>query len=302
MSDTRRERIAELMAGDEAVDPATVEAALRRLHDEGLDSLDALVRRMLARQQLGELARGGDTLVAALAQSRDAPPVPREQIRHRAPTCRLVVDGVEWDPSDISRWDGTALNMVAGPSPDTLYAFSDDAPLQALTGLYYSHVLGWPDPYGGGGGGGVPGQMGPGWPPQGCGFAGAYPCYPPPAGGGGGGGNRGGAYQPPQPLFTSGTVQIFSDVDYKGDWFWVEEGRVYRDLRAVPRNTDLFWSDDWNDVISSMSTTNDHMLYSEHIQMTGNTLYVMPRTAKTELVSIGWNDRISSVWNYGPRA
>jgi hypothetical protein len=305
--DTRaHDQVTEIMVADGGVDAQQLDDARRALHDKGIDDLTTLIRRTLARNATQNGV--GELLVTAIPKARRAAPPTPSAIRHRPPECPLFIDGVAHDPADIVRYDGTPLHMTVTETADgvCLHAFTHDVTIQALTALFAMRVLDWGTPPGGGPS--QPGQQGPSWPPtNGCGFMGMEPCYPPsrpPSGSGGSGGSSGGGGTVPaiiDPMY-QGTVCIFEHVDYHGDWFWVESGRVYSDLTEVSRNTTLWWSDDWNDTISSMSMTNDHMLYSEHTHQQGNTLYLKPNTKVRELVSIGWNDRISSVWNYGPTA
>ena len=46
----------------------------------------------------------------------DAPPVSTEEIRHKVPLIPFRIDGVVFDPADISRFDGQELLYIVDPS------------------------------------------------------------------------------------------------------------------------------------------------------------------------------------------
>ena len=89
---------------------------------------------------------------------------------------------------------------------------------------------------------------------------------------------------------------MFDDADYTGNWVWLAKGYMWNDLTRVSRGG--WFGGDWNDEISSLSSTNTSCIYCEHINLEGSKLLVGPGTPKQNLSVFGWNDRISSVWNF----
>ena len=102
--------------------------------------------------------------------------------------------------------------------------------------------------------------------------------------------------EPPAPV-TLGQVQMFDDADYRGNWIWLASGYQWLDLTRVSRGG--FFGGDWNDAISSLSSTDTFCIYAEHVRLEGSSLLLPPGKPVPNLSSLGWNDRISSVWNYG---
>jgi hypothetical protein len=90
---------------------------------------------------------------------------------------------------------------------------------------------------------------------------------------------------------------MFDDTDYSGNWFWLSKGYMWKDLTRVSRGG--FFGGDWNDAISSVSSTATSCLYCEHINLEGNALFIGADKPIPRLATLGWDDRISSVWNYG---
>jgi hypothetical protein len=98
------------------------------------------------------------------------------------------------------------------------------------------------------------------------------------------------------PPVTWGQVQMFDDADYSGNWFWLAKGYMWKDLSRVSRGG--FFGGNWDDAISSLSSTDTTCLYCENINLEGSILLLIPNRPTPHLSSLGWNDRISSVWNY----
>jgi len=90
---------------------------------------------------------------------------------------------------------------------------------------------------------------------------------------------------------------MFDDSNYSGNWFWLAKSYMWNDLTRVSRGG--FFGGDWNDEISSLAYTDTNCIYSEHINHEGSTLLIGPNMPISDLSLLGWNDRISSVWNYG---
>jgi hypothetical protein len=70
----------------------------------------------------------------------------------------------------------------------------------------------------------------------------------------------------------------------------------YADLRDYYRDSFLWWYwNDWNDVISSIKVFDFWVVFYEHIHYRGIDFMMEPRTEIRNLVSYGWNDKISSI-------
>ncbi|WP_049567614.1 hypothetical protein [Nonomuraea sp. SBT364] len=106
----------------------TEDDVLAVLDEAGITTLESLVQRALATppparpEPIDSLRLLGP---AAPAPAADAP------LSHRPPQVAVVVDGVEYDPADITRFDGQMLTFVADGSPDRILAYTDDRPLRA---------------------------------------------------------------------------------------------------------------------------------------------------------------------------
>jgi hypothetical protein len=67
------------------------------------------------------------------------------------------------------------------------------------------------------------------------------------------------------------------------------------DLTQVYRSCFLWWcSGPWNDIISSVRAENYSIRFYEHVYFQGSSLTVSYWSAYSNLVALGWNDRISS--------
>ncbi len=107
----------------------TEDDVLAVLRESGITSLESLVRHALAvppapePEPLDSLRLLAPGMAAVNGQS-----VPS---KHRPPGVAVIVDGVEYDPADITRFDGQVLTFVADGSPDRILAYTDDRPLHA---------------------------------------------------------------------------------------------------------------------------------------------------------------------------
>ncbi|MEV6984844.1 hypothetical protein AB0M95_26785 [Sphaerisporangium sp. NPDC051017] len=224
------------------------------LREAGITTLESLVQHALAVPPPAEPEPLDSTRLLAPVPV-DADP-PSALLSHRVPQVAVVIDGVEYDPADVTRFDGQVLTFVADGSTDRILAFTDDRPLR--TAIWAAKAIGrsstrtaTPDDM----------RAGP---------------------------------RPP----TIGEVQMFEHHFYGGDWFWLGAKLGWPDLTRVRHGS---WpGSDWNDTISSIGATNCLVFYYEHINYGGIRLYGTPGIDIPDLGRIGWNDRISSVANYGP--
>lgn len=98
-------------------------------------------------------------------------------------------------------------------------------------------------------------------------------------------------------------VQFFWDINESGDTIGLngthegQPGEAYPDLTEVDHG--LFG--DWNDEISSVSQCRWDVSLFEHINFGGSQLWLRARCNTPNLVPLGWNDRASSLVNWGRR-
>jgi hypothetical protein len=71
---------------------------------------------------------------------------------------------------------------------------------------------------------------------------------------------------------------------------------MWQDLTRVSRGG--LFGGNWNDKISSLGSTNTSCIYCEHINLEGSKLFLEPNKPVSQLSTLGWNDRISSAWNF----
>jgi hypothetical protein len=91
----------------------------------------------------------------------------------------------------------------------------------------------------------------------------------------------------------------FEHTDGQGDWLQNGPSRAWRDLTRVPRGVLGFG--DWNDIISSVDWCRWDISLYEHINYGGSQLYLPAGRTYYHLDQFGWNDRASSVVNWGRR-
>lgn len=260
---------------------------LAALREDGITTLEQLVSRTLQKMRDGR-----STPTPLIGPEDGDTSVP---IVHGIPQMPVTIDGVEYDPNDVRRFDGTPLHFLFYRLRDgepILQALTDQSPLVSarLIGLY-SRPTDWPPTP-------TPGSGMPGQAPPGVVGPGGYDWV----NGGKNEGTTDGATSssgriiesPPAPPGDYDSIQMFSDVNYEGDWCWLGRGRQYARLSDVSRNKVLFFSGDWNDQISSLGWTGGSVTYYEHAGFKGSTLDLHGSPVPS-LTEIGWNDRISSV-------
>ncbi|MEO3936731.1 hypothetical protein V3N99_08215 [Dermatophilaceae bacterium Soc4.6] len=260
-------------------DEHTADDVLREIRDRGVENLEALVTHSLKMYRAEQQNPSRATPMTSSILRRHFKETSDGDVdcTHRPPECELVIDGVNYDPSDITRFDGQPLYMVATSGRDgpLLQTFTNNQVEEALHTRAILSVLDYGPPMGGGGG----------W--------------------------MGSVGQAPNALLNpptlSGTVQMFDDAEWKGDYFWLTSRHWWPDLTKVWKNRFLFTHGDWNDQISSQSPSDDTITYYEHVNAGGSNL-ILPRYDNSKDVlarkeanfrQYGWNDRASSVANYG---
>jgi len=89
---------------------------------------------------------------------------------------------------------------------------------------------------------------------------------------------------------------FYDDANWSGNVKSLSPSTWYPDLTKVIRN--VFWHN-WNDVISSVDQSRSYRVAWEHINAQGSAIAFQPGFGIGNLADWGWNDRISSLANYG---
>jgi hypothetical protein len=284
----------------ERIDNLTKEALVKAFNDDGIFDLEGIAENMLKQIKNDiEIQQTEPRLIDFAPLGKRTPKDLASSIIHVAPEVPFVLDGIAYEPEDIRRFDGKALifiPIVATDGSTWLQVFHEEIgaviasyfQVRQLAALINPSDFQFPGPQ-------TPPPPGTPTPPPvlvGCGYPGLPPCgqsqQPPP-----------GPTPPPRepnPPVTWGQVQMFDDADYQGNWFWLAKGYMWKDLTRVSRGG--WFGGEWNDEISSLSSTNTSCIYCEHINLEGSKFLVGPNTPKHNLEVFGWNDRISSVWNF----
>jgi hypothetical protein len=276
------------------LDRINITDVVETLRQNGIHDLEQLVSAQMevARTQIDKPEGLGLYTTRAKTSTERA-----AAIVHRSPHMPVLIDGVLHDPKDINRFDGQPLHFVSKTAEDgtpVLQAFTGNQWTTALNtyfqirdmlstfdfsptepfGPYQPQPIPPLPPY--------PQPQPPftPFPPIGP-FSPHPPAMPPP---------------PPPPPTES---QFFSDINFEGDWLWLGRRLAWNDLTRVNRAKVLFFSGDWNDVISSLRTWVGTVTLYEHINQGGSTLTFPPGKHIPDLRSYGWNDRVSSIVNWG---
>jgi hypothetical protein len=283
------------------LDSLTIPDVLEALRKNGIKDLEHLVRTQI------ELARLETNTPAAINLYAPAPEAPSNQavaIVHRVPQLPVFVDGVLYDPADINRWDGQPLHFLVRPDSagSQLEAFTGNQWTSALkTYFQVRHLMTLFDV--------VPGLQRPlepldfpipFLPPSNPPFNPPPPPFLPLPG------SPGAPHQPPPPPHPPpppppppSESQFFSDNNFGGDWLWLGRRLAWNDLTRVNRAKFLFFSSDWNDVISSVRIWAGTVTFYEHINQGGASLTFQQGLDIPDLNPYAFNDRISSIVNWG---
>lgn len=90
-------------------------------------------------------------------------------------------------------------------------------------------------------------------------------------------------------------ANLYEHINFDGDRLYLSKNRVWPDLSKVSMG---FFSGSWNDKISSVETESATLVLFEHARFVGSTLLLPARPARN-FVELGWNDRVSSIKNFG---
>ena len=243
---------------------------MKKLSEEGVDTVDKLVDRLLAfRKSNPPRKPGQEPLLGSILANPAALPKGLKPVTHQAPQVPLFVDGAAIDPKDISQFDGRPLEFLIVDKPGAqseLHASTGTPISDLMKNLHVSALL---NP------GGQPalGQL----------LATAVQV---------------GSGPGPGP-YNYGQVQMFQDIEYGNNWFWCAAGQRIPDLRQISRGCTLWWCGDWNDQISSTAATESWIAYYWDIWYQGSVLWQRPLQPIPDMRLYGWNDQISSVWDTG---
>jgi hypothetical protein len=265
-------------------DGASAAEVMKALSDAGIRDLEELVRRVIGRSVVRPEPID---LFGAPPQHKE----PRKDITRKPPKIAFTVGNVTYDPRDIKRFDGQALCLVprrSASGEDELLGFVGSEWLRSLMDYFRMVRIASLAP-----GGASPSHRGSiGIQTQ----VGAGKGYNP---------NRKGEHTyvgPPSVDFghevPSLIARFYVDPSFEGDSTWLAGNRQVPDLTKFSRG---FWSLlDWNDVISSLQTDGATLvLYSDINYQDHDTLVVMPTLNYASLGLYGWDDRVSSIQNFG---
>jgi hypothetical protein len=251
------------MSKEKAPNEMSREEVIKKLHAEGVDTVEKLVDRLLAFR--AEPPHSTMTPIESVLPRKDLTPAELKNIHYTPPQVPLYIDGFSVEPAAISRFDGQVLNFViaklpGGKGQTALHAFTGSDHISFLKGAHADSFFS--------GSGLTTGTEDP-------------------------------AQLPLDAPYSVGQVQVFQDINYQSNWTWFRASSylLYPDLRRISRGCVLWWCGDWNDQISSMGATNTKVIYFADINFAGPTLTVYPYTPVPDLRVYGWNDVISSVWN-----
>lgn len=247
---------------------------LARLQAEGVETTEKLVDRLLASRHSHDLKPNNEIGFGSIFASVNARPKGQKPINYQPPKVPLYIDGVSVDPKDISRFDAQPLEFVATKLTDgtlALHASTGTPILDYMKSAYAAAVL-----------------TSIAEPDLSRSRMSALTQTP----------SRLDAGPGPGP-YNYGQVQVFSDIEFSGDWTWCAAGQRIPDLRQVNRNCTLWWCDDWNDVISSSAATELWVAYYWDIWFQGSILWQPPLTPFDDFRKFGWNDQVSSIWDLG---
>jgi hypothetical protein len=274
----------------------TADEILMALKEDGVESLKGLVTRLTKTiRDSADLSPQSLRRISLQLLSRQTPKKPDSTIVHRVPKLSFVLDGTQYDPKDIRRFNGRELHFVVGSQSaprNALLAFEDRniltnwlqiISLSKFAGLNVASTS--PSQSSDLGILVHGGEHGPNPP-------GSAAVYPRPLQGD----PQSGVY------YEDGTVdevQMFEAAGYQGLGLRLSRGSEFPNLTWVKRSQLLHWQTDWNDAISSIYPTTNLCAYFEHVDFDGAIRIVCPNIGVSDLDWIGFNKIISSVKNLG---
>jgi hypothetical protein len=256
---------------------------MKALAQAGIRDLEELVRRVIGRPG----ARSEPIDLFAKPPERQAP---RKDIKRKPPKIAFTVGNVIYDPRDIKRFAGQALRLVprrSGTGEDELLGFVGSDWLRSLMGYFRMVQIGSLAPSGAspspGGSVGIQTSVG-----AGSGYSpyhGKHSYWVP-------------AGINPGHEVPSLIARFYVDPNFEGDSTWLAGNRQVADLTKFSRG--FLGLGDWNDVISSLQTDGATLiLFTDINYQDDDSLLVMPTWNYASLGAYGWDDRVSSIKNFG---
>lgn len=216
----------------------------------------------------------------------------------KIPQIPFYLNGVLYDPKDITRFNGQELHFVPSPSDDHMLVVDNQGILNSWLRLLLLERNGYseqatisqsyPSPY-------TPYQNF--YPEQGSPSTDGLrpPEVPQP------GADGDLVPMPPFGLFSVGGMPpreffFYEHINFQGSRLILGQGRAYRNLTKVRMGLFGNWNDEISSIRRSLSTSSILRVF-EHINFTGQslTLFGDGRIEIPSLVPMGWNDRISSI-------
>ncbi len=272
LSESNIEKVTRIIASSNFED-LTPETLLLAYEEEGIRSLEDLTQR------LTEAIQDPKGRPQRLNYELFSKPTPREAsatIEHKVPKVPFIVKGIEHDPEDIVRYNGRELCFIVDSrsEPDELIVLEDKAVWSSfLQMIVLANLVPNAAGYQYGGYHSVPG------PRPATSLAGPEPIIPPP------------------PEKSTSDVYMYSEPKLLGSKLELGPNLMYTDLTKKDLFAVLV---NWNDEIESISPTISTCFFSEHIDHGGSKLFFKdPTLGSRDLATIGWDNRISSVWNMG---
>ncbi len=274
-SESNVEKINQIISSSN-FDDLTPETLLLAYQEEGFRSLEDLTVRLTEAIQD---PKGRSQRLDYELFSKPTPGEAWATIEHKVPKIPFIVNGIEHDPEDIVRYNGRELCFIvdARSEPNEMVVLTDKAVWSSFlqTTTLANQVSSSLERYQYGGyhfdTGPSPASEGP------------VIILPPP--------------KPPYGRITQ-DVYMYSQTDWTGSRLELGPSLQYPDLTSLY----IWWPlVTWNDEIMSISPTTSFCIFGEHIGFDpGSKLwFVYSELGYKDLEEVGWNDRISSVWNAG---
>jgi hypothetical protein len=268
-------------------DGASPKQVMQALAKAGITDLEELVSRVLARQK-------SKPEPIDLSASTEHEVTERKAAPRKPPKIAFTVGDVTYDPRDIKRFDNQPLCMVPRTSArgePELVAFAGSGWLRTLRDYFRLVQVGVQT----GGINAAPARVQTHLHPlTGYGAGAGYDPNHPHSG-------SGSAWRPsvnPGTEVLSLICRFYVDPAFDGDQFWLGANSQVADLRKFSRG--ILGLGDWNDVISSLQTEGATcVLYTDINFQDHDSLIVMPTEIYAHLGLYGWDDRVSSIQNFG---
>lgn len=260
------------------------------IREEGFDTIDVLVEVLARSYRLSENRYGGQEPIDVRKFSRSTAPELVAQMRYRPICVPFVLNGTQYDPEDIGRFDGSELHFVSGPNE--LVAFDDRAAIARVMEISLIEAQTRPSDGSVEYGGINPSARGRRITPAGRGSSDSSVEY---------GGINPAGYGAPE---GSGPWYSWPDADKLGTYFYEDAGpdwgeelllrpnRAYTNLRTVGRG--FLGLGDWNDVISAFQLSNTSVVALYEHKDYGGRAFIDSNNRST-LSDVGWNDLASTV-------